>query len=81
MNTTFIGVKDFRQNMAMYAKKAQKGTTRFVVMNRNMPLFEVAPFDEDATLESVFVKVMAAKAEVADGKFYTHEEVKASFDK
>jgi hypothetical protein len=81
MNTMFIGIKDFRQNMAMYAKKAQKRTTRFVVMNRNVPLFEVTPFDEDATLENVFDKVIAAKAEVAAGKFYTHAEVKASLEK
>lgn len=78
MNTMFIGVKDFRKNMADYAKKAQKRTTRFVVMNRNVPLFEVTPFDEDASLESVFNQVMAAKAEVATGKFYTHDEIKKS---
>jgi hypothetical protein len=50
-------------------------------MNRNVPLFEVTPFDEDATLENVFDKVIAAKAEVAAGKFYTHAEVKASLEK
>ena len=78
MNTVFIGVKDFRQNMAKYAKKAQKRTTRFVVMNHNVPLFEVTPFDEDASLESVFEKVIAAQADVASGKFYTHDEMKKS---
>lgn len=81
MNTKFIGVKDFRQNMATYAKKAQSKTTRYIVVNRAVPLFEIAPFDEDSTLDSVFDKVMAAKAEVAAGKALTHAQMKAGLEK
>lgn len=78
MLTKFIGIKDFRQNMAEYAKQARAKTARFVVMNRNVPMFEVTPFEEDDNLDYLFDKVMAAKAEVAAGHFYTHDEVVAS---
>lgn len=47
MNTKFVGIKDFRQNISEYAKRAQKGDSRFVIMNRNKPLFEIKPFAED----------------------------------
>ena len=75
MNTKFIGVKDFRQNMADYAKKAQSKKTRFVVMNRSKPLFEITPFEEDEDYSSLYDELMKAKADVAAGNFYTHEEV------
>jgi hypothetical protein len=81
MNTKFIGVKDFRQNMASYAKMAQSKKARYVVVSRAVPLFEITPFDEDATLDSVFDRVMAAKAEVAAGKVLTHAEMKAGLEK
>lgn len=75
MNTTFIGVKDFRQNMSDYARRAQKGETRFVIMNHNKPLFEIKPFAEDEHLDSFVASVLVAEAEVTQGKYYTHEEV------
>ena len=75
MNTKFIGVKDFRQNMADYAKKAQSKKTRFVVMNRSKPLFEITPFEEDEDYSSLYDELMKAKTDVAAGNFYTHEEV------
>ncbi|MBP9717415.1 MAG: hypothetical protein KBD44_01735 [Candidatus Pacebacteria bacterium] len=80
MNTKFIGVKDFRQNMATYAKKAQNKTTRYIVVSRAVPLFEISPFDEDASLDSVFDKVIAARDEVSTGNFYTHAKVKKSLE-
>ena len=67
--------------MATYAKKAQNKTTRYIVVNRTVPLFEITPFDEDASLDNVYDKVMAAKTEVAAGHLYTHEEIKASLEK
>jgi len=77
MNTKFVGVKDFRQNMAAYAKKAQKGDTRFIVVSRNNPLFEISPFDEDVTLESFIHEIYEARSEVSAGKFHTHADVVA----
>lgn len=79
MNTKFIGVKDFRQNMAEYAKKAQSKKTRFIVMNRNKPLFEIAPFEEGEDYSSLYDSIMRAKADVAAGNFYTQEEIMKEF--
>jgi PHD/YefM family antitoxin component YafN of YafNO toxin-antitoxin module len=75
MNTKFIGIKDFRQNIAEYAKKAQSRKTRFVVMNRNRPLFEISPFAEEESLDSLYETVTKARAEAATGKVYSHKEV------
>ena len=82
MNTKFIGVKDFRQNMAEYAKQAQKSRSiRYVVMNRNKPLFAVTPFDEDVDLDYLFETVMAAKAEADAGKVVTQAKVLENLNK
>ena len=78
MVTKFIGVKDFRQNMSEYAKKAQTNKVRLVVMNRNKPLFEITPFSEDDSYDSLYAQVEKSRKEVAVGKFYTSAEVAKS---
>jgi hypothetical protein len=75
MNTKFIGIKEFRQNIADYAKQARTAKTRFVVVNRTTPLFELKPFPEDSTLDSLFAELVTAEKSVKQGRFYTHEEV------
>jgi prevent-host-death family protein len=79
MNTKFIGVKEFRQNMADYAKKARTNKTRYVVMNRSKPLFAITPFEEEENYDSLYESVMKAKADVAAGRVYTQEEVMKEF--
>jgi hypothetical protein len=75
MTTKFIGIKDFRQNIAKYAKAAQSKKVRYVVMNRTKPLFEISPFDEDVYLESFYEQIVAAERDVAAGNFITHEQI------
>ncbi len=75
MNIKFVGVKDFRQNMSDYAKRARNSGTRFIVMNRNKPLFEIKPFAEDVYLDSFVADVLKAEADVARGNYHTHEDV------
>lgn len=75
MNTKFIGVKDFRQNISDYAKRASKGEARYIIMNRNKPLFEIKAFAEDEYLDSFVSDVLKAEADVARGNYHTHEEV------
>lgn len=75
MNTKFIGIKEFRQNITAYAKKARAGKTRFVVMSHKKPLFEVIPFDNDVELDSVYEAIARAKEDVAKGRVYTHDEI------
>lgn len=79
MNTTFVGIKDFRRNISGYAKKARSAKTRFVVVNRNKPLFEVTPFAEDETMDSLFNAVLAAHEDVRKGRVYTQAEMLAEF--
>jgi len=76
MNTKFVGIKEFRQNISGYAKQAQTGDSRLVIMNRNKPLFELKPFAEDVYLDSFVESVLEAERDIAAGNFYTSAEVK-----
>jgi PHD/YefM family antitoxin component YafN of YafNO toxin-antitoxin module len=78
MVTKFIGVKDFRQNMSTYAKKAQTNKVRLVVMNRNKPLFEITPFSLGDTYDSLYARVEKARSEVSKGKFHTSTDIAKS---
>lgn len=75
MNTKFIGVKDFRQNISDYAKRARKGDARYIIMNRNKPLFEIKAFAEDEYLDSFVADVLKAEADVVRGHYHAQEEV------
>ena len=75
MDTKFIGVKDFRQNISEYAKKARNAQTRFVIVNRNKPLFELKPFAKDESLDSLFSDIVKAERDIELGKIYSHEEI------
>lgn len=79
METKFVGVKEFRQNIADFAKKARTKKTRFVVVNRNKPLFEITPFAEDETLGSLFNDILLAKKDVKEGRIHTEEAILAEF--
>lgn len=78
-STTFIGIKEFRQNIAKFAKTAREKKERIVVMSRNQPLFEVTPFSDDENLDSLVADIAAARADVAAGRTLTHEEMLAQF--
>jgi prevent-host-death family protein len=77
INTKFIGVKDFRTNISDYVKRARKTNVRFVVVSHNKPLFEVTPFAEDETLDTLFADILAAQRDVKEGRVYTQEEILA----
>ena len=81
MNTTtkstkFVGIKEFRQHIAEYAKTAREKKQRIVVMNRNKPLFEIKPFADDVYLDSFVASILEAEADLADGgRTFTHEAI------
>lgn len=79
MNTKFIGVKDFRQNMADYAKKARNKTSRYIIVSRNIPLFELKPFDEDVTLDSFIASVIEGKKDLSEGRVRSQSDILAKF--
>lgn len=76
MKTKLIGVKDFRQNMAKYHRQALKHGLRYLVMSRNMPVFEVKSLSKkDATLEKLYADIAEAREDVKAGRVYTLEQV------
>ncbi len=75
MDTKFIGIKDFRANISEYAKRARKGGARYIVVNRNKPMFEVTPFDDNETLDTLFSDIVKAENDIKKGHFYTHDEM------
>lgn len=77
MNTQFVGIKDFRQKIAEYAKKARTQKTRYIVVSHKKPLFEVTPFEDGETLDSFFADILEAKEDVSKGRVYSEEEVLA----
>ncbi|HMO77843.1 MAG TPA: hypothetical protein PKA42_00850 [Candidatus Paceibacterota bacterium] len=77
MNTKFVGVKEFRQNISDYAKQARNEDIRFIIVNRNKPLFEIKSFAEDQTLDTIFAEVKKAEKDISTGKYYSQEELLA----
>ena len=75
MNTKFIGIKEFRQNISDYATQAQKGKGRFIVMKRNKPLFEIKAFSDDVDLNTFFADIIQAKKDIKNGDVYSHDDV------
>ena len=71
----FVGLKDFRRNVAKYAKQAQSGS-QVVVTNRNKPLFMVTPLSDDIYTDGVLEAVAAAEADVDAGRVYTEEAMR-----
>jgi prevent-host-death family protein len=43
---TIVGLKELRENMEVYIKRVNKGES-VTVFRKNVPLFRLAPIDED----------------------------------
>ena len=79
-NTRFIGLKEFRQNMAKFSEQAQKKGERLIILRKNKPLFELLPLSsEDAVLERLVHDIDEALEDVKQGRVYSHEEMKKMF--
>lgn len=79
MTTKIIGVKEFRADIASYAQKARKGDVRYIIMNRNKPLFEIKPFAENEGLEEIFTDIQKAKQDLQKGKVYSQDDILKEF--
>ncbi|MBU1177888.1 hypothetical protein KJ903_01585 [Patescibacteria group bacterium] len=76
MTTKLIGVREFRQNVSALYVKAQKNNWRFVVLNRNQPIFMVEPLSKkDTVVEKLAADVAKARGEVKRGKIYDFEVI------
>ena len=79
MTTRFVGIKEFRQNMAQLALKARKNNERLVILRKNEPIFELRPLSKkDATLEALMRDIEEAREDVRAGRVYSLEEVQKS---
>lgn len=78
MTTKFIGVKEFRQNIAKIAKNSRKNNQRLVILNRNVPIFEVRPLSQkDLTLEDLVQDIQEGLDDVKAGRVYSQEEIES----
>ncbi len=77
MQTKLIGIRQFRQNMAKLYKQAKKNNWRYIVTNRNQPIFKVEPLGkQDSTLEKLIEDIAEAREDVKKGRVYSIEEVR-----
>ncbi|MDO8493294.1 MAG: hypothetical protein Q7S19_02005 [bacterium] len=77
MTTKFIGVREFRQNLSELYKNAGKKNIRYIVLNKNKPVFEVKTLNhKEAVLESLLASVREAEADFKAGRVYSWEQVK-----
>lgn len=80
MITKFIGVKEFRQNLAQISKQAQNKKERLIILRKNEPIFELKPLSKkDIILEKLIIDVQDAMDDMKKGKVYTNEEIKSMF--
>jgi hypothetical protein len=71
-----VGMKAFRKNLARYANAAKRFKKSFIVLRKNVPVFEVAPVDEKKfALEKLKAEIREAREQVKQGKVYSSEEV------
>ncbi len=81
MTTKFIGIKDFRQNMAQYAKEASDKNMRLIILKKNVPLLEIRPIDEkEFAYQKLSDELKASASQIKKGKFYTQEQVMKEFN-
>lgn len=80
MATKFIGMKEFRQNLAHYTDEAQKDKSSFIVLKKNTPVLLVQAIDPKEFEVAVLKKqLQEAKDEIDKGNYYTHDQVKEMF--
>lgn len=77
MVTKLIGVREFRQNMANLYLQAKKNNWRFVVLNRNQPMFKIEPLNEkDVVFEKLAGEIAEAREDIKKGRVYTAQQIR-----
>jgi hypothetical protein len=78
MITKFIGVKEFRQNIAKIAKSSKKNNERLVVLCHNIPIFEVLPLSsKNFTLENFALGIQQGLDDAKTGRVYSQAQVES----
>lgn len=80
MKLKLIGMKEFRQNMAKYAREVKKVDTRLIVLRKNEPIFEIRPVDKkEIALEKLEIELIEAEKQIKRGEVVSHEEIMKEF--
>ncbi len=80
MQTQFVGLKEFRQNISTLTKKAQSKNLRYIVLLRNEPVLDVRPLKKsDQTLEKLAWSIEEARQQAREGKVYTQKQIMKKF--
>jgi len=78
MTTKFIGVKEFRQNIAKITKDSRKNNQRLIILSRNIPMFEVRPLlGENFTLEGLALDIQQGLDDAKAGRVYSQAQVES----
>ena len=76
MITRLIGIREFRQQLTTLHKEAREKGIRYIVLNRNEPIFRVEPLQkEDVILEELTKDIEEARTDIQEGRVYSLEEV------
>ena len=76
MTTRFVGIKEFRQNMAKLSNKILRSKERLIVLRKNKPIFELRPIANQDKLLAFYKDIEDARASVRAGNVYTQKEVR-----
>ena len=79
MTTRFVGIKDFRQNMAKISREAKQKNQRLIILRKNEILFELRPLT-NPSLEQLLLDVEKARDDVRRGRLYAPDDVKRILD-
>ena len=76
MITKMIGVREFRQNMAVLYAQAKKNNWCYIILNRNKPIFKVEPLEgKDAVIEKLAQDIEEAREDIKKGRVYDFEKI------
>lgn len=79
MTTRFVGLKEFRQNIAKFSAEAYKKTQRLVILRKNQPIFEIRPLTaKQAFTDDLMIRLERAEEEFKNGKTYSQNEIEKS---
>ena len=80
MTTKFIGVKEFRKNMAKISTQAQKNNQRLIILRKNEPIFELIPLSKkESNLEKISLEIEEGLNDLKEGNVISHADVKKRF--
>ena len=76
MSTKFVGMKEFRQNMAKYVRQSRRLGRSYIVTHNKKPMIKIVPLsDEEVYSESFIKSIGEAEADIRAGRTVTQEEL------